>query len=202
MRSIPLALPMQNMLPALPMLRIDPALPMLKIEPALPMLRIDPALPILSTLKILPTFPTLNRLPTPNKAAPLPAPLRNALRFRPERVALRIRTPFVFAVPSNTAYLHLRLRSIHGVTAGIGRATRPSVPSPRVPRGISLSRRRNHLRGPKRRSPSCSASAPHGRWSLRPVRYSRRRCAAPRSGRRVLPPGPWPTPQPRPVSPG
>ena len=78
-------------------------------------------------------------------------------------------------------------------------ATRLAARSPRVPRDALPSRHRSRLPGPMPGSPSCSAAAPPGRWSLRPVRCSKRRYAGPRPGSRVPLPGLWPTPRPGPA---
>ncbi len=199
------ALPMQRMLPLLPMLRIEPALSMLKIEPALPMLRIDPALPMLRTLKILPMLPTLSKLPMPNKPARPPAPPpRDHSRFRPERLVLRTRTPLLrsprLVTQLTGAAGYAQYVAVESLLPGaLDRVSRPPALSSQAPWDTLSARRRNHLRGPTHRSPSCSAAAPHGRWSPRLVRCSRRRCAGPQSGCRALPSALGPTPPPRPA---
>jgi hypothetical protein len=99
--------------------------------------------------------------------------------------------------PLHPRCLVTQLTSVTGYAQRI--ATGPAAPSPRVPRDTLPSRHRSRLPRPMPGSPSYSAAAPPGRWSLRLVRCSRRRCAGLRSGSRVPPPGLWSTPRPGPA---
>ena len=195
---------MQRMLPLLPMLRIEPALPTLKIEPALPMLRIDPALTMLRTLKYCLCSRRLasSRCRKGRTSA-------GSSAARPLTISPRTSNSTHSHTPLHSPRLVTQLTGAAGyaqyiaveslLPGALDRVSRPLALSSQAPWDTLSARRRNHLRGPTHRSPSCSAAAPHGRWSPRLVRCSRRRFAGPESGRRALPSALWPTPPPRPA---